>query len=45
MSPSNIRKNITIRSDQDEWLKKNHINLSGAVQDMIDNMMKKVKYV
>lgn len=40
-----VRKNITIRKDQDDWLKKNHINLSGAVQDMLDKKMTKVTYV
>ncbi len=44
-TPKQARKNVTIRSDQDDWIQRNHINLSGAVQDMIDKMMKRVKYI
>ena len=45
MTANTVRKNITIRRDQEEWLKKNPVNLSHAVQDMLDKMMKKVKYI
>lgn len=33
------RKNITIRDDQAEWIKKNHINFSRFVQDTLDREM------
>lgn len=29
-------KVITIREDQEEWLKKDHVKLSAFVQDMLD---------
>jgi len=35
-----VRKNITIREDQLEWIRKNHINLSRFVQAKIDEGMK-----
>ena len=34
------RKNITIREDQSEWIKKQGINLSQLVQETIDEEMK-----
>jgi hypothetical protein len=34
-----IPKTLTIRSDQDEFLKKNSISLSRFVQQKIDEMM------
>ena len=36
-----IRKNVTIKEDQEKWLKANHINFSSWVQDKIDEEMKK----
>lgn len=36
-----IHKHITIREDQEEWVKENHINLSRFVQAKIDEEMKK----
>lgn len=33
------RKNITIREDQAEWVKRSDINLSQLVQDAIDEEM------
>jgi len=38
------RKNITIREDQEAWLKKKHINLSRFVQAKIDEEMKKSRH-
>lgn len=35
------RKNITIRGDQEKWIKKEHLNLSHFVQDKLDEEMKK----
>ena len=36
-----VTKSVTIRKDQDEWLKKEgtHINLSGLLQKTIDGEM------
>ena len=34
-----IRTNVTIREDQDEWRKENHINLSSFVRECIDQRM------
>ncbi len=31
-----VRKNITIRPDQEEFIKKNHLNLSRFVQSKLD---------
>lgn len=31
------QKNITIREEQDDWIKKNHINLSSLVREAIEN--------
>jgi len=36
-----IKKTITIREDQAEWIEKHHINLSRFVQAKIDEEMKK----
>ena len=36
-----VPKTLTIRSDQDDFLKKNHISFSRFVQDKIDEEMKK----
>jgi hypothetical protein len=38
-----VNKTVTIRKDQDEWLKKegSHINLSGLLQKAIDGVMGK----
>ena len=36
-----IRKTITIRKDQEDWIKKHYINLSRFVQAKIDEEMKK----
>lgn len=33
-------KSITIREDQDEWIKEVHLNLSRFVQDKIDEEMR-----
>ncbi len=33
-------KTITIREEQEEWLKENHINLSSLVREKIDEEMK-----
>jgi len=38
-----VRKTITIREDQAEWIKKHFINLSRFVQEKIDEEMKKEK--
>ena len=40
-----IKKNVTIREDQEEWIKKFKINLSWHVQAMIDEFMIKYKEV
>lgn len=37
------RKNITIREDQEEWIRKNHLNLSRFVQDKLDELMEPKK--
>lgn len=37
------KKTITIREDQEKWLKTFHINLSRLVQDAIDKEMEKFK--
>jgi post-segregation antitoxin (ccd killing protein) len=31
------QKNITIREEQDNWIKQNHINLSSLVREAIEN--------
>ena len=36
-----VVKTITIREDQDEWLKKNYINLSKFVKAKLDEEMAK----
>jgi len=36
-----VTKTITIREDQEEWLKKNYINLSRFVKAKIDEEMAK----
>jgi len=36
-----IKKSVTIRDDQREWVEKNHINLSRFVQAKIDEEMEK----
>ncbi|SIR77549.1 hypothetical protein SAMN05421858_3788 [Haladaptatus litoreus] len=33
------RRNITIREEQDKWIRENHINLSSLVRECIDNRM------
>ena len=33
------RKNITIRDDQEEWIQDNYLNLSGFVQDQLDELI------
>ena len=40
-----VPKNLTIRKDQDDWLKKKggHLNLSGLLQKAIDEEMGKLK--
>jgi len=38
-----IKKTITIRDDQAEWIRKNHINFSRLIQDKLDEEMKKHK--
>ena len=40
-----VKVSITVRRSQKEWVDKTCLNLSRAVQDMLDNMMKKVKYI
>ena len=43
---NSIRKNITIKKYQNEWLSKHReINLSGLVQDLLDTMMSEAKNV
>ena len=43
---NSIRKNITIKKYQNEWLSKHReINLSGLVQDLLDTMMSESKNV
>lgn len=37
------RINITIREDQELWIKKNYLNVSRFVQDKIDELMKREK--
>ena len=36
-----IRKTITIKENQEEWIVKKHINLSRLIQDILDKEMKK----
>lgn len=36
-----IRKNITIRNDQDEFVQKKHLNLSSFVREKLDEYMEK----
>lgn len=36
---SRVRKNITIREEQEEWLEDNHVSLSKFVQAKIDEEM------
>ena len=33
------RKNITIREDQAEWVKENHLNLSSFVRGQLDELI------
>jgi len=33
------RKNISIRDDQAEWVKENHLNLSSFVQEKLDELI------
>ena len=33
------RKNISIREDQAEWVKENHLNLSSFVQEKLDELI------
>ncbi len=33
------RRNVTIREEQDEWIRENHINLSSLVRECIDERM------
>lgn len=40
-----VKTSVTMRKSQREWAKQNHINTSGILQDAINQMMKKVKYV
>jgi hypothetical protein len=40
-----VKVSITIRRSQKEWVDETCLNLSRAVQDMLNQMMKKVKYV
>jgi hypothetical protein len=35
-----VKKSITIKKYQEEWVKENHINLSRFVQSKIDEAMK-----
>jgi post-segregation antitoxin (ccd killing protein) len=35
------QKNITIREEQDRWIRKNHINLSSLVREAIENERKR----
>lgn len=36
-----VKKTITIKKDQEEWIKENHINLSRLVQAELDRRIKK----
>jgi len=36
-----VKKSITIKKYQEEWIKENHINLSRFVQSKIDEAMTK----
>ena len=38
-----IHKSITIRDDQEEWLRKKHINFSRWIQSKIDEEIEKEK--
>ncbi len=38
-----VQKTITIREDQEEAIRNNHINLSRFVQDKLDELFKKEK--
>jgi len=44
-SPKMVKISITIFKDQKDWLEKNHIELSGLVQEMLEKRMKNVKYL
>ena len=33
------RKTISIREDQEEWIKDNHLNLSSFVQEKLDELI------
>jgi hypothetical protein len=35
-----IQKAISIKKKQEEWIQKNHLNLSRFVQDKLDELMK-----
>lgn len=40
-----VKTSITIFKDQKDWLEKNHMKLSGIVKEVLDKMMKNVKYL
>lgn len=33
------RKTINIREDQDEWIQKNHLNLSSFIREKLDELI------
>lgn len=43
MSDKIVRRNIGIREDQDYWLKKNYIDLSKMIRDLLDDVINNSK--
>ncbi len=47
MSPQEdptVKTSVTIRRSQLERVKRNHVNVSGVLQEALDKMMEKVKF-
>jgi len=44
-TPIAVKISVTIKRSQLEWAKRNHINVSGVLQEALDKMMKKVKFL
>lgn len=40
-----VKKSITIREDQEQWIQKTSLNLSKFVQKKLDEAMRRVKYI
>ena len=40
-----IKTSVSIRQSQKAWAEANHINVSSVIREVLDNMMKKVKYL